>query len=111
MRSQQTSAAPFVRRIVVMAVVASMLVIAVASGGIGQVRADDGRSTQTVASVSVVDGGGQLVTMRIVIEPGVTLGARRHLGSSTLVLHVADLLRYPIGKGACHGGFGRRWRR
>ena len=72
--------------IVAIAVVASLLVIPLEIGGTGQVRAAEGFSTQTLASVSAVESESQLVVQRVVIEPGVLLARYGYPGSATLVV-------------------------
>jgi quercetin dioxygenase-like cupin family protein len=75
-----------VLRIVVLAIVASVLVGPMEGAGTGQALAADGISTQTVASVRAADGGGQFVMMRVVVEPGISVEDQHYRGSAMLVV-------------------------
>jgi hypothetical protein len=86
MRFNHSEVGNLLRRIVVTTVVASLLAIPVAHPGAGQASAADGMTTQTLVSVSANEGGGQMVVLRIVIEPGVALGAHSHPGLSTFAV-------------------------
>jgi quercetin dioxygenase-like cupin family protein len=89
---------PVVLRIVTLAMATSLLMIPVTLAGTGHARAADGITTQTVASVADVGGGGQLVVMRMVIEPGVTLAAHSHSGSAAFVV-VSGTLQTTLVRG------------
>ena len=71
-----------VSSIVVIAVVASLVVVPLA----GEARAAGGVSSQTIATVAAVRSGSQLVVQRVVIEPGVLLAQSSYPGSATLVV-------------------------
>ena len=86
MHFNHREATSFLRRIVGITVVAGMLAMPVASLGTEHARAADGMTTQTLVSVSANEGGGQMVVLRIVIEPGVALGAHSHPGLSTFAV-------------------------
>src|SRR4051812_44742867 len=70
----------------VVAIATTLLVFPAASTGAETARATEGFSTQTLASDSAVENGGQLVVMRIVLEPGVTLSVHHHPGSASFTV-------------------------
>jgi len=86
-------------KIGVAAIAAALLVLPAASAGAETARAADGFSTQTLASVTAVESGGQLVVMRIVLEPGVTLPEHHHPGSASFTV-VSGVLQTTL----VHGG-------
>jgi quercetin dioxygenase-like cupin family protein len=86
MHAMRNVVGKIVPRIVIVAVVASVLVIPFGTAVTGQALAADGISTQTVASVREANGGGQFVMMRVVVEPGVSVEEQHFRGSATLVV-------------------------
>jgi quercetin dioxygenase-like cupin family protein len=86
MHAMRTVVHQIVLSIVVLAVVASVLIVPIGSAGTGHAMAADGISTQMVTSVRAVDGGGQLLMMRVVVEPGITVAEQHFRGSATLVV-------------------------
>lgn len=67
-------------KVVVVAIALAVLVLPVASRGVQTTQAADGMSAQTLASALSVEPGGQLVVMRIVIEPGASFPDHHHPG-------------------------------
>lgn len=86
MNRLQTAIERTVVRIGMVAIAATMLAFPAASQGAQTARAADGMSTQTIASVLAVESGSQLVVLRIVLEPGVTLPEHHHPGSATFTV-------------------------
>jgi hypothetical protein len=86
-------------RICVVAIAATMLVVPAASGA-QHASAAGGISTQTLAFVSNVESGDQLVVMRITFEPGVTLPAHSHPGSASFVVMAGTLQTTLVRGGA-----------
>ncbi len=65
---------------------AALLVFPPANAGAQSAHAANGFSTQTLASITAGESGGQLVVLRIVLEPGITLPEHHHPGAASFTV-------------------------
>ena len=87
MNSTRTASIQHFISIVAVALVASMMVFPGASTAAQGAKLTDGTSTETLASVSVADGGGsRLVLLQIALEPGTTIRAHSHSGPAVFTV-------------------------
>lgn len=98
MITRRSAIARTLAKIGVAAMVVALLVLPAASGGMQTTRAADGISAQTLASVPAVESGSQMVVMRIVLDPGVTIEAHHHPGSASMTI-VSGVLQTTLIRG------------
>lgn len=91
---------PIARRIALLALASTLLVVPVTIASSGHARAADGISTQTIASIADIDSDSQLIVMRMVVEPGVTLAEHHHPGPTSFVVISGTLQTTLIRGGA-----------
>jgi quercetin dioxygenase-like cupin family protein len=98
MTSKRKGIDRIVARFGALAMAATLLAVPAGSGGAQPVSAADGMSTQTLAFVSDIERGSQLVMMRIVLEPGVALPAHHHPGSASFTV-ISGVLQTTLVRG------------
>ena len=100
MNTSRTSVSRMIAGIVAIALVASMAVIPAVNASAQDVSLMGGTSSETLASVSVVEGGGRLVLLQIALEPGTTIRAHSHSGPAVFTVISGALQTQLIRGGA-----------
>lgn len=88
-----------VGKIGVVAIAATLLAFPAASTGAQTVQTAEGITTQILTSAAAVESGGQLVVMRIVVNPGTKIPAHHHPGSASFTV-VSGVLQTTLVHGA-----------
>jgi quercetin dioxygenase-like cupin family protein len=106
MSTRRTRITLFIQMVAALAMAMFLLVAPVSLASIGQARAAGGISTQTVVSVADIAGGGQLVVMRMVFEPGVILAADSRPGPVSFIVISGSLQTTLVRGGAAVNRYG-----
>ena len=99
MNSSRTSVNRMIAGIVAALLIATMTLIPTMSARAQEVSLTSEMSTETLASVSVMEGGSRLVLLRFTLEPGATIRAHSHSGPAVFTV-VSGALQVELIRGA-----------
>ena len=91
MNSSRTLINRMIAGFVAATLLGSMTLFSAMSAGAQDVSRSSGTSSETLASVSLVDGGSRLVLMRFTLQPTTTIQAHSHSGPAVFTVISGDL--------------------